>query len=70
MGKGAPRKQNEGSKISTLPPAINEFIFDPPVAPVLWPRKLFHLIVGSSIPLAVLYLPNELIEWKIRRAHV
>jgi dolichol kinase len=65
MGKGAPRKQNEGSKISTLPTAINEFIFDPPLAPTLWPRKLFHLIAGSSIPLAVLCLPTELIEWML-----
>ena len=34
-----------------------------PVAPSLWPRRAFHLLVGSTIPLAVLFLPHDAVLW-------
>ena len=53
------------TRVPHVPDAIAEFIFEPPVAPVLWPRRLFHIVAGSSIPVGVLYLPLELIEWAL-----
>ena len=34
-----------------------------PAAAYLWPRRAFHLLVGSTIPLAVLFLPYDAVLW-------
>jgi glycerol-3-phosphate acyltransferase PlsY len=34
-----------------------------PISPTLWPRRLFHLMVGTSIPLSILYLAESLVLW-------
>ena len=34
-----------------------------PAASYLWPRRAFHLLVGSTIPLAVLFLPYDAVLW-------
>ncbi|MDE2836814.1 MAG: hypothetical protein OXL97_04805 [Chloroflexota bacterium] len=34
-----------------------------PVAPVLWPRRVFHLIAGSTLPLGILFLPLDTAQW-------
>lgn len=46
-----------------IPEPLREFIFDPPVAPTIWPRRVFHVIAGSSIPVGVLFLPMALVQW-------
>lgn len=46
-----------------LPEPLEEFLHEPPVAPVLWPRRVFHLLVGSTIPLGILFLPLDTVEW-------
>lgn len=46
-----------------LPEPLEEFLYEPPVAPVLWPRRLFHLLAGSCLPLGILFLPRESTEW-------
>ncbi len=46
-----------------LPEPIHEFIYEPPVAPSFWPRRFFHLVIGASIPLAILLLPTEWVLW-------
>ncbi len=46
-----------------LPDPIEEFLREPPVAPVIWPRRLFHLLAGSSLPLAILFFPAETAQW-------
>ena len=46
-----------------LPEPVAEFLYEPPVAPSLWPRRVFHLIAGSTLPLAILFLPVDLAEW-------
>lgn len=46
-----------------LPEPLEEFLYDPPVAPVLWPRRLFHLVAGSCLPLGILFLPVDTVEW-------
>ena len=46
-----------------LPPPIEEFLYEPPIAPTIWPRRLFHVLAGSSIPVGVLFLPTGLVEW-------
>jgi dolichol kinase len=34
-----------------------------PVAPSIWPRRLFHFLAGSLVPLCILFLPEALVEW-------
>ena len=34
-----------------------------PAGPVMWPRRVFHLLAGSTLPLGILFLPRELAEW-------
>lgn len=34
-----------------------------PVGPVLWPRRAFHLLAGSTLPLIILFLPLEAAQW-------
>ena len=46
-----------------LPDPIEEFLHEPPVAPAIWPRRLFHLLAGSSLPVAILFLPEETAQW-------
>ena len=46
-----------------LPEPVAEFLYEPPVAPVLWPRRIFHLLAGSSLPLGILFLPLDTVEW-------
>ena len=46
-----------------LPEPIEEFLYEPPVAPVIWPRRLFHLLLGSTLPIGILLLPIDLSEW-------
>ena len=46
-----------------LPEPVAEFLYEPPVAPVLWPRRVFHLLAGSILPLGVLFLPLDTVEW-------
>ena len=46
-----------------LPEPLEEFLHEPPVAPTLWPRRVFHLLAGSSLPLGVLFLPLDTVEW-------
>lgn len=46
-----------------LPPPIEEFLHEPPVAPPIWPRRIFHVLAGSSIPVGILFLPAGLVEW-------
>ncbi len=29
----------------------------------MWPRRVFHLVAGSMLPLGILFLPLELAEW-------
>ena len=49
--------------IVKLPDPIKEFIWEPPVAPPIWPRRMFHIASGATIPLAGLYLPDSLMVW-------
>ena len=46
-----------------LPEPVAEFLYEPPVAPVLWPRRVFHLLAGSCLPLGILLLPLDTVEW-------
>ena len=46
-----------------LPEPVAEFLYEPPVAPSLWPRRLFHLLAGSTLPLGILFLPLETAQW-------
>ena len=46
-----------------LPEPVAEFLYEPPVAPTLWPRRVFHLVAGSTLPLGILFLPLDLAEW-------
>lgn len=46
-----------------LPDPVEEFLREPPVAPAIWPRRLFHLLAGSSLPLAILFLPADAARW-------
>ena len=48
-----------------LPLPIQEFIWEPPVAPAIWPRRLFHMGMGATIPVAALYLPHTLVLWAL-----
>jgi len=34
-----------------------------PVAPSIWPRRIFHFLAGSAIPLLILFLPRGTMEW-------
>ena len=34
-----------------------------PVAPTLWPRRVFHLLAGSTLPLGILFLPLDTAQW-------
>ena len=49
--------------MSRLPPPLHEFIYDPPVAPTFWPRRVLHALAGSAIPVGVLLLPMGLVQW-------
>ncbi len=53
-----------------LPPPLEEFLYEPPVAPTIWPRRVFHLLAGSSIPVGILFLPRDLVEWGLIAASV
>ena len=53
-----------------LPPPLEEFLYEPPVAPTIWPRRVFHLLAGSSIPVGILFLPRDLVEWGLIGASV
>ena len=46
-----------------LPEPLEEFLYEPPVAPTLWPRRVFHLVAGSCLPLGILFLPLDTAEW-------
>lgn len=43
--------------------ALREFLSGPPVAPGMWPRRVFHLLFASGIPISLLYLPIDLAQW-------
>ena len=49
--------------LAKLPASIKEFLWDPPVAPPIWPRRLFHIALGATIPLAALYIDRSLVLW-------
>jgi dolichol kinase len=34
-----------------------------PVAPSIWPRRLFHFLAGSFVPACILFLPETFVEW-------
>ena len=53
-----------------LPPPLEEFLYEPPVAPTIWPRRVFHLLAGSSIPVGILFLPRDVVEWGLIAASV
>ncbi len=53
-----------------LPPPLEEFLYEPPVAPTIWPRRVFHLLAGSSIPVVILFLPRDVVEWGLIAASV
>jgi dolichol kinase len=36
-----------------------------PVAPSIWPRRLFHFLAGSTIPTGILFLPESVVEWML-----
>jgi dolichol kinase len=49
--------------MNKLPDPIHEFIYEKPVAPSFWPRRFFHFLAGSTIPLAILLFPMEWVRW-------
>ncbi len=49
--------------IPPLPEPLHAFIYEPPVTPTIWPRRLFHLLAGSTIPLLILLAPEHWVEW-------
>jgi dolichol kinase len=36
-----------------------------PVAPSIWPRRLFHFLAGSFVPACILFLPEAIVEWML-----
>ncbi len=42
---------------------LQEAITEPPVSPTIWPRRLFHVVAASSIPVGVLFLPMAMAQW-------
>ena len=48
-----------------MPSPLAELLPKDPVAPARWPRRLFHVAAGSSIPLGILYLPDVLMQWTL-----
>jgi dolichol kinase len=49
--------------VTTLASPLERLIREPPITPTIWPRRLFHLGSGSSIPIAAIYLPESLVMW-------
>jgi dolichol kinase len=41
-----------------------------PVAPAILPRRAFHLLAGSIIPVLILFLPRGLMEWVLIAASI
>ena len=61
------RKKHGGDGVErlavNLPAPVREFIYEPPVAPSIWPRRLFHLAAGLSLPAAILVVPDHIMQW-------
>ena len=61
------RKKHGGDGVErlavNLPAPVREFIYEPPVAPSIWPRRLFHLAAGLSLPAAILVVPEHIMQW-------
>jgi dolichol kinase len=51
--------------VSRVPNAVEEFIHAKPVTPSIWPRRLLHVVTVSSIPVAILIAPTELMQWSL-----
>lgn len=46
-----------------VPRNLSELGLLEPVAPSIWPRRLFHCFAGSIIPLLILFVPRDIVGW-------
>ena len=61
-----PNAQAQPPKLlARLPAPVREAIGAPPVAPVLWPRRVLHMAAGATIPIAALYLADSFVLWAL-----
>jgi dolichol kinase len=49
--------------MNKVPRILSDLPHLEPVAPAIWPRRLFHFLAGSTIPTYILFLPETLVEW-------
>ncbi len=55
--------RRQGPTLDKLLAPLQDAITEPPVSPTIWPRRLFHVLAASSIPVGVLFLPITLAQW-------
>lgn len=49
--------------MNKIPRHISELPRLEPVAPSIWPRRVFHFLAGSVIPTGILFIPSGLMDW-------
>jgi glycerol-3-phosphate acyltransferase PlsY len=58
-------QKNKTPPLAKLSRRVREIIGALPITPPIWPRRFFHLLVGSTIPVSALYLPDALFIWSL-----